>query len=101
VDAKRSTLLPRGRAELRYPRIDDGRERKNFVSAGFGRRALLRLDKESVLSTLCDAMTILREAVVLIASPAGRGKEALEMLLLAELQTRRINDPIKWSRARA
>ena len=63
--------------------------------------ALLRLDKESVSSTLPDAVAILGEAVVLVAIPAARGNEALQMLLLAELQTRRINDPIQGFRARA
>jgi len=46
-------------------------------------------------------MSILGEAVVLRAIPAAGGYEARKMLLLAGLQTSRINDPIHLFRARA
>ena len=54
-----------------------------------------------MLATLRNAMSVLGEAVVLRAIPAAGGYEARKMLLLAGLQTSRINDPIHLFRARA
>jgi len=54
-----------------------------------------------VLAALSNAMSILGEAMVLVAIPATGGYEARRMLLLAGEQTRRINDSsIHGGRAR-
>lgn len=65
---------------------------RNSYAIGVSSRRELRQSSGLVLAALGDAMSILGEAMVLVAIPATCGYEARRMLLLAGKQTGRIND---------
>lgn len=74
---------------------------RNSYAIGVSSRRELRQSSGLVLAALGNAMSILGEAMVLVAIPATCGYEARRMLLLAGEQTGRINDSsIHGGRAR-
>ena len=86
-DGKRTTLLPRDQTEITFSRevqtIDAiGRV---FFAWVFAVTRITPLGLRLVLAALRKAMSILGEAVVLLAIPAAGGYEARKMLLLTGL----------------